>query len=422
MIRDGASIDSFVGDCGSFSLEDSEYERGVRIGSWFETVTAKYNMMLPYWSHPSGNEITYLAIQMTGTRSINFPNSSISVGGFSGIMDDEWSCRFHNGDIPMVLQTSSDGFGSYLSLEVEVPFGAFFFDVDRIMVVYYYDGVDAEDLRMYQEFYSAWKCFEAYRDVVSAWDSVEVASEYFYSACQESLALADNLDRLSSSNLKDALDATTECIENFQTLAGLIEWGVDNLEFRTEYDFFNGPDFSDVLAKLRNVEDSLRSFVLAIYTCTFDGDVSIYDSGVLTAKIDDVRFCVSEFEDILEDVAGALGMIILSDGDGVDTATVMFYSLSPMFSPVIGESFASVEPKYTSALVEILDAMSYEVYCNPDVSRDGDVDLRDFAVLANRWLDFCVEPDWCSFSDIDFSGRVDERDLMILSSSWLMGE
>ncbi len=59
---------------------------------------------------------------------------------------------------------------------------------------------------------------------------------------------------------------------------------------------------------------------------------------------------------------------------------------------------------------------------DPDIDRDGDVDMQDFAELALHWLDTgCTEHDWCGLADIDYSGDVGFSDLQILTEHWLEG-
>jgi hypothetical protein len=54
-----------------------------------------------------------------------------------------------------------------------------------------------------------------------------------------------------------------------------------------------------------------------------------------------------------------------------------------------------------------------------DFNQYNFVDLLDFAILANHWLDTCSEPDWCEGSDIDQNGVVNFNDLRIFVEYWL---
>jgi len=59
---------------------------------------------------------------------------------------------------------------------------------------------------------------------------------------------------------------------------------------------------------------------------------------------------------------------------------------------------------------------------DPDVHRDGVIDMLDFADFTSQWLDVnCIGPDWCGRADIDYSGDVGFSDLQILTENWLDG-
>ncbi|MBW8041256.1 MAG: PASTA domain-containing protein [Planctomycetes bacterium] len=55
-----------------------------------------------------------------------------------------------------------------------------------------------------------------------------------------------------------------------------------------------------------------------------------------------------------------------------------------------------------------------------DLSKDGSVNLKDFAILALYWQDNqCEQSDSCAGSDFDNSGIVNSADLAIFSNNWL---
>jgi hypothetical protein len=57
-------------------------------------------------------------------------------------------------------------------------------------------------------------------------------------------------------------------------------------------------------------------------------------------------------------------------------------------------------------------------YCNLDV--DGDVDLGDFAMFAEHWMEpGCGHRYWCGGADLDGSGLVDTYDLAVFAENWL---
>ncbi len=64
-------------------------------------------------------------------------------------------------------------------------------------------------------------------------------------------------------------------------------------------------------------------------------------------------------------------------------------------------------------------------YCWPwcDLNRDYYVNFKDFAVLAEHWLEEdCTIPFWCRKTDMDFSSTVDYDDLSICAKNWLAAD
>jgi len=56
-----------------------------------------------------------------------------------------------------------------------------------------------------------------------------------------------------------------------------------------------------------------------------------------------------------------------------------------------------------------------------DITQDGEVNLTDFALFTDQWLEpDCGQPNnWCQYSDFDQSGTVDILDLAAFAQSWL---
>ncbi|MCK4998662.1 MAG: SUMF1/EgtB/PvdO family nonheme iron enzyme [Anaerohalosphaera sp.] len=66
--------------------------------------------------------------------------------------------------------------------------------------------------------------------------------------------------------------------------------------------------------------------------------------------------------------------------------------------------------------------ISLGIYPNPDVNRDGQINIIDIQDLGLHWLETnCIEPTRCEHTDIDWSGRVDLLDFMFIAQHWLEG-
>jgi len=57
-----------------------------------------------------------------------------------------------------------------------------------------------------------------------------------------------------------------------------------------------------------------------------------------------------------------------------------------------------------------------------DLTADGGIDFKDFAVFSSQWLEQdCEDPNtnWCGLADLDQSGKVDANDLELFTQYWL---
>jgi alpha-glucosidase len=56
-----------------------------------------------------------------------------------------------------------------------------------------------------------------------------------------------------------------------------------------------------------------------------------------------------------------------------------------------------------------------------DIDSDGDVDNKDFAVLAARWMNqYCIGPGWCDGCDLNKNGSVNIEDMAQWAQTWLL--
>jgi len=86
---------------------------------------------------------------------------------------------------------------------------------------------------------------------------------------------------------------------------------------------------------------------------------------------------------------------------------------------------------YTTRSDEVVDLgivdMGYHysnaIFINPDVNRDGRVDLVDFGIVSGWWMDSSCDGgnSFCGWADINLSGDVSLGDLEILAGNWLAG-
>jgi len=66
-----------------------------------------------------------------------------------------------------------------------------------------------------------------------------------------------------------------------------------------------------------------------------------------------------------------------------------------------------------------IDKESLMIFNDSDLTSNGVTDLKDFAILAGKWLTNCTEPGWCDGADFNEDGLVDYYELSILADNWL---
>jgi hypothetical protein len=110
------------------------------------------------------------------------------------------------------------------------------------------------------------------------------------------------------------------------------------------------------------------------------------------------------------------------NGDGI--VNIIDFSLiaSQFSNPCSPPLWCSQCDLDTSGLVDSGDLKILTdswLWCRADLNSDFSVDLSDFAILAENYLDVCLPPDWCHSADINFTGTVDLSDLFDLLEYWL---
>ena len=66
--------------------------------------------------------------------------------------------------------------------------------------------------------------------------------------------------------------------------------------------------------------------------------------------------------------------------------------------------------------------ISLGIYPNPDVNRDGQINILDVQDLGLHWLEInCIEPSYCEHADVDWNGKVNILDFALIAHYWLEG-
>ena len=294
IVRSGASVDEFV-DGDQHSLEDSIYDHGILLGDGISKATPLYHVLLPP-PFAGGNEISSITVTIEGDNAwLSWPNAYIGTppqGPYSLRESGKHTYIFTGSEAQALLASVGDGLGYFLDIEIDI--GSWFdqYDLKEITVTYVYSGVSSDVLESYQQAYGAYRTLKDYKTyvVTDLWHVEERVAEDFYDACQEVLALADNLSGLSGS-LYDALKSTMDSIENFQNLASILEMTEDYTVFWIDY---TGPEKATVESNLTDAYESYETFAQQLLNRAFDGNINSTDAEILNGIIDEIETKVSD--------------------------------------------------------------------------------------------------------------------------------
>jgi len=137
-----------------------------------------------------------------------------------------------------------------------------------------------------------------------------------------------------------------------------------------------------------------------------DGTVTVdYETSDATARIDyDYEFANGTLALANGETSESFSVTILDDGLIENEESINLLLTNPTGGASLGSQ--------NTALLTIIDN-------EPDLNRDGKIDIGDYSGLANRWMDNCTGPDWCEGADFDSSSAVDFNDLATICEYWL---
>jgi len=356
IVRSGASVDEFVGGEDKHSLEDSQYTHGILLGDGFGSATPRYRILLPPPS-AAGNQITSITVSVEGDNGwFSWPDVQIGNQG-PYTLGDSLERTFTGSTARNLLTSAGDGVGYHLDIEIDVGGLTDQYDLKEIRVTYEYSNVPNEFLERFQQTYGAYRLLKQYEaDMVSSlWNTgAWTVEEYFYPACQESLAVADNLSNLSG-DLYSALKGTIDVIENFQSMADILDAAFDYTIFWIKY---TGPEESDVSADLIDARDALKALAQSWRDRTFDGDISGDDPDHLNGYIQTARSEVTTLRGTMWDVSNkSFTVYVTGNSDGDKTAQIMLHSLAPLLNVTYDETHSSSEPSYLTGLIAQLQTL-----------------------------------------------------------------
>lgn len=162
--------------------------------------------------------------------------------------------------------------------------------------------------------------------------------------------------------------------------------------------------FRDAICNVRENEGA--AIITVTRTGGSDGSITVdYETGDATAMIDyDYEF--------------ANGTLAFGDGETSKTFNVTILndvlieneeSINLLLSNPTGGACLGGQ---NTAVLTIIDN-------EPDLNRDGKVNISDYSAFASYWLNNCDEHSWCEGADFDSSSAVDFNDLATICEHWL---
>lgn len=103
---------------------------------------------------------------------------------------------------------------------------------------------------------------------------------------------------------------------------------------------------------------------------------------------------------------------------GRDSRSLYYYTDSGYGDPLNWSARTPV-PKTSYYAPNLKLILPQPVVLTADLDGSSAVNMADFALFAEHWLDTCTTPDWCSGTDFNQSGLVNVDDLTELLDSWL---
>ncbi len=117
------------------------------------------------------------------------------------------------------------------------------------------------------------------------------------------------------------------------------------------------------------------------------------------------------------------GSIIRYTTDGNDPSEINGTVISSGASVTLNQNCTLKAKAWASGMIEsAIKNASYQLFFPGDVTRDGKVDMVDFAGFAAHWFETgCSSTDWCGNSDITQDSEVNFSDLEEFVFDWLEG-
>lgn len=368
--RSGASIDGFLDSHDNFTFAGSQFEHGVVLGEGTGAAEAFYRILLPPRQVGNSSITSLLLIvhgQRWGSPVLRVGRDSFYSYDLPAGTDDRYF--IYDSTLPQMLSDVEAGLSSGLDVVVEAEWGTDKFDLSHIEVICSYSNVSSDALAKYQLYYGSYRALSFYNSRVIQPLWVDQGSysirQYFLPACQEVLAIADNLSGLEGSAY-DAMKATIEVLESFETLGTILVGAWDFTAFWPIYSSYGGPSPVSVSTRVTIASNSMKSLTLVWRDSFFDGILVETERVSINAAIEAARADLVTLRTALRNAVDSTWKVYAWSSLGQETAEIILHSLTPMLNVSYTQNSQSTEPSYLTTIIDSLNAISDGAPPTPD--------------------------------------------------------
>ena len=358
MYKSGSAVSAYRDGYDNHKLENSDYVGGCYFGTLMYQSRPSYFFILP----PS-NLIQSVEVSVYGKGDVDW----FHIGSVDCTLDSDEGWHTFTFTPAEVLYDFADDSASQLGVYLNIG-NLGYYDIKEIKVTYVpVNPIVSQYLVDWHTAYSAADAISIYKtEIVDAlWDDIEIAEEYFYLGCQESLSFAQNLSGIDGS-LYSSVKAIADSLKNVQNLGDTLASSWDHVEFWFEYPSRGGPSKTQISNALGSATTELTNLADLWRISLSDGVISDSEAVQLKPQITAAKNQVENLRSVITTSATKMALFCYSTrflnggqpGDGVGdvTAEIMLESFLPMIDFEYDElgSCQNQDPSYLYELKNVL--------------------------------------------------------------------
>ena len=345
------------------------YEEGILLGDGADNSNPIYEFILPPKIYSSENQIDYIQVRLVGDDYTNYSlaDARIIIGADNFETSIQATQAWSWTDNVALSRLTNGEDESILEVTLIVNDGWAKFDLEKIEVTYGYSNVSSGILDTWQNLYTAKKSFAEFKDVtVPTWDAVSTSINYLIDGIAQCRSFANNVSNIGSGSLYNALTSANSAIDDLVEVEGTLSGSFNIIPWVTSYGVIEaaaGPGNyfpSGIIANFDDVLTNLNMLTDNYYLYAFDGEVNADDYNQhLETDLLGLRAGYGGMPSLKLGMNTAADIIkTLYSNQKTDISEAMFYSLAPMYTPLISESeVPSITPSYLQEFSNYIDTL-----------------------------------------------------------------